>query len=73
LTTFSTRAVSEESSDRFLGSRAALGGAVQRGDIERFTPAEPPGEGLVPFLVATTQAYRLEAAPRTLALLLEAR
>ena len=67
---------SKESSDRFLGeprgSWEVLHNAV---DIERFTPPpSPAGEGLVLLLGGDqTQAYRLESALRTLALLPEAR
>ncbi|MDX6409347.1 MAG: hypothetical protein QOE13_2418 [Gaiellaceae bacterium] len=67
---------SKESSDRFLGeprgSWEVLHNAV---DVERFTPpGRPPADELVLLLGGDqTQAYRLESALRTLALLPEAR
>jgi len=64
----------KRSADKFLGApRGSWEVLYNAVDVERFTPGEPPNASMLLLPGDQTQAYRLEVALRTLALLPEAR
>jgi glycosyltransferase involved in cell wall biosynthesis len=63
----------KRSADEFLGAPRGRWEVVYNAvDVERFTPGEPPNASMLLLPGDQTQAYRLEVALRTLALLPEA-